>query len=249
MITTNGEIAVNTNINKLGYGTQDEKDKFLLDKFPHNKSFKSMNDIDKARYLTDHFNIYSKKTAENIIITCFTFYTAAVSNDEIKSNFFKSINFDIEKQASQYKKFNVIGANFWKLLEFIDVLPHKWSTIYRLARVDIEVLEQLKEKKLLTPTMTVKEILNHLTERTLPKPKQKNKEQASKKLKHLEVTFSEAITQDQIDDFCEQLQILQENKEVLTFSISEINVVEAEATEKIISNIDSANDSEMIKVA
>lgn len=68
------------------------------------------------------------------------------------------VGLDEVKNKSQIKKYKVIGANFEKLMNYIDVLPNRWSTVYKLANLSEAKLDSLVKANVLHPNVTASEI-------------------------------------------------------------------------------------------
>lgn len=123
----------------------------------------------QADILCEKFLMFSKKSAENILLTCWVVNEATerFKDNYLTEVFYKKIGIDAVKDNSQIKKYRVIGKEFAKLMKFVDVLPHRWSTIYRLARESEHKLIELRDSGVLNREATVRDLFPK-NERIIP---------------------------------------------------------------------------------
>ncbi len=108
-------------------------------------------------YYTEKISSLKANTVENIL-------NIGLIMKEAKSNLSK-IDFEkfIEKahyseKSSSVRKWTKIGEAYQRLSPIADQLPVVWSTIYKLSALPIEKFDRLERLKILSPTITAREI-------------------------------------------------------------------------------------------
>ena len=62
------------------------------------------------------------------------------------------------EKSSSVRKWEVIGHAYLRLKQISHKLPPYWSTIYKLASLDVDQLDTLDQQGILTKTLTVREL-------------------------------------------------------------------------------------------
>ena len=119
------------------------------------------NKDEQMNYIVEKYYDYSKKSIENKMICCLIVFSIS-RKEEMWTQFMSRVGLDEVKNKSQIKKYKVIGANFGKLMNYIDVLPNRWSTVYKIANLSNEQLDELVSKNVLHPNVTASELNYHI---------------------------------------------------------------------------------------
>lgn len=126
----------------------------------------SMPPEEQSVILASKFNCFSKKTSENILITCWI-YNEATQRNSISNTFHKDTGIDPVKHESQIKKYRVIGKHFHKLMDIVDFLPNHWSTIYKISTLDDDDIQLLINAGVLHKNATCESIFGKNKKNTI----------------------------------------------------------------------------------
>ncbi|MDP3857139.1 MAG: hypothetical protein Q8Q73_05160 [Stagnimonas sp.] len=105
----------------------------------------------RVENLAREFKGFAKKTAENVLGMAETVVTARTLEDAAYSAFCSQI--ELTEGSSMIRKLEVIGKKLDVLRKHVAVLPPSWTTIYSLARMDAEDIEEVAET-VLSPAVT-----------------------------------------------------------------------------------------------
>lgn len=75
------------------------------------------------------------------------------------------------KKSASVRKWICIGKAFMRLNPIADNLPPNWSTLYKLSSMSVDKFDLLERKKVLSPTVTAREIDEALSKKTSSKRK------------------------------------------------------------------------------
>jgi hypothetical protein len=173
---------------------------------------RSMTPEQLTQFLATKFLSFNKRNALNILLMCKIFYD--LKNRPIFKNFLQKIKVKDEQDSSQFKKYYVIGKNFDKLVNYVDMLPSTWSTIYKIAEYAEDRLTNMKSIGILHPTVTANEIDDYLA-RTL-KVSNKRKKDASR----IRISISETLSQTELEEVIGTLEEMK-SRHLIDFEIPE----------------------------
>jgi len=111
----------------------------------------------KLGLLVTTYRGFAKDTATSCIKMC----KLVVEADETLpkwalDRFCKQVKLD--RNSSTYRKIKKIGESADRLLQFADLLPHNWTTLYQLALKEPDELRRLAENGILHPAMTAADL-------------------------------------------------------------------------------------------
>ena len=173
---------------------------------------RSMTPEQQTQFLATKFLSFNKRNALNILLMCKIFFD--LKNRPIFKNFLQKIKVKDEQDSSQFKKYHVIGKNFDKLVNYVDVLPSTWSTIYKIAEYPEDRLTNMNSIGILHPTVTANEIDDYLA-RTV-KVSNKRKKDASR----IRISISETLSQTELEEVIGTLKEMK-SRHLIDFEIPE----------------------------
>jgi hypothetical protein len=107
--------------------------------------------------LVERFKLFSKQTAESILEQSHTVYR--VSREfglDYRTDFCQRVG--LSPEGSTHKKLVAIGKQYTRLHAHVDRLPNSWTTIYDLAKMDVDAFNKLIKGDVLSPYVTAKQI-------------------------------------------------------------------------------------------
>lgn len=191
------------------------------------KKFESIDE--RTTYAAHKFLSFNRNSVINILLMCKIYYEMK-QNEGMYKAFTSKIRINLENQSSQVRKYEVIGKNFDKLSQFAKVLPARWSTIYKLANVSQEMLQDLSDREFLHPNVTAEQI-----DVFLPKKMSSfvNTAAVRRLINRVEVRISKDLTEKQMNEVLATLEEMK-NQRLIDFEIP-----------VIIETIESANDDDV----
>jgi hypothetical protein len=195
--------------------------KILEDNFATPEFIKSMASHDQAKFFASKFLSFTNKNALNILLMGKVFYD--LKGRSIFDEFLNLIKVHKDEKSSQFRKYVVIGKNFDKLLNYIDVLPATWSTIYKISEYKSEDLDKMRNAGCLHPTVTANEIDSFVT-RTSKNNSKKKISDFSK----VEISIPTTLSRDEFDELVKILEDLK-SRQWINFDLPETMQVVAVA--------------------
>jgi hypothetical protein len=103
------------------------------------------------------YRTFAKQTAENIIKLAETLLEAdeKLSKTELRQ-FCAEVG--LEHDGSTYRKLMKIGKEVSRFEPFVERLPNNWTTVYKLAKLEKNVFDQVANDNRFSPMMTSSEI-------------------------------------------------------------------------------------------
>ena len=111
-----------------------------------------------------------KKSVEGILKYGLTMVDAKNTLKDLDYQKFLERTHYAEKSAS-VRKWICIGNAYLRLNSIADNLPPNWSTLYKLSSLSVEKFDLLEHRKVLSPTVTAREIDEALSTKTRSKLK------------------------------------------------------------------------------
>lgn len=110
-----------------------------------------------ADELAIQFGLFGKKTVENLIQMSRVVFEAKMQHSkDIFKEFCRLTG--INHQSSSCRKYIAIGEHSERLLDCVDRLPNSWTTLYAVCTLDEDKFDQLLQSKVLSSSMTAKEM-------------------------------------------------------------------------------------------
>jgi len=179
--------------------------------FGKQEVLKGLSVIERTDLMAEKYLELTKKSVENILLMSFIMYSAYGKYDYFE-RFLEKIKLTINTESSQFRKYCVIGQNFNKLSKFMNSLPCRWSTIYKIANLDESTLEKLVADGHLHSAVTAEQLLPYLPQ----KKKNVNCSVALNLINLVEVRLEKDLTQEQVNRVLGILEDLKEQR-LITF--------------------------------
>lgn len=112
-----------------------------------------LNGTSVASEMAAKYNGFARKTAESVLQMAKVVYDMKAQKD--KAEFEKFCNLIGFKSDSSYiRKFVQIGNKFDQLIGNASQLPSTWTTVYQIATLSNEAIDQFLEKGVINPTLS-----------------------------------------------------------------------------------------------
>ena len=119
-----------------------------------------MSDDDQAvlvEALVRRYQSFARGSAQNIIELAETVSTAMTDLvGQYRNEFFRQIK--LNPESSKVRKLKLIGDHSPRFVPYLEILPSNWTTLYELARLEVEDFKRIVDAGVLTPLATWKEI-------------------------------------------------------------------------------------------
>ncbi len=185
--------------------------------FGRMEDFKKLTKTEQTNLLAERYLTLNKRSVSSILLMSFIVFSIR-NKDEMFNEFAKKIRMTVDLNSSQFRKYCVIGGNFNKLAKFIDSLPCRWSTIYKIAKLEESTLKNLVDEGHLHTCTTAEEIDVHL-------PKKSNSVNKNSKLNsigtRIQIRVNEGLTNNQIHKIIDALDELKSER-LIEFDIPQI---------------------------
>jgi len=111
----------------------------------------------KYQTYVDNFRATRKKSSESILDLC---QIVAEAELVLERKDFKKFleGIDVKRRGSTFRKLRAIGEAVSRLKPHSSKLPTSWTTIYQIASLETSAFDRLVREKMLTPTLTAKQI-------------------------------------------------------------------------------------------
>jgi len=198
------------------------------------EDFKKLTETEQTNLLAERFLTLNKRSVSSILLMSFIVFSIR-NKDEMFNEFAKKIRMTVDLNSSQFRKYCVIGGNFNKLTKFIDSLPCRWSTIYKIAKLEESTLKNLVDEGHLHRSRTAEEIDAHLPKKR--KAINCNSSKLNSLTNKIQIQVIENLTADQIHKIIDTLDTLKSEK-LIEFDVPEIvHSVTASANDLNIGNL------------
>lgn len=117
--------------------------------------------VARVETLVCKYKSITKKTDEAILEQAKTVFQAEEDlAAKFKKQFYERIGLD--ENGSTVRKLKLVGREWTRFQPLIGRLPNTWTTLYALAKLDIEDFKRLDTEGVITPLMGASEIRNTL---------------------------------------------------------------------------------------
>lgn len=118
--------------------------------------------IQTAQNYADQFMSFKKHSAEGLLHMSKAVADAKSKHKEVLKTFCKMT--ELDPASSTFRKYNAIGQNFDRLMEYVEKLPNNWTTLYKVASLTPSDFQKLVDSNQLTPNIkasTIREVLGN----------------------------------------------------------------------------------------
>lgn len=118
--------------------------------------------IQTAQNFANQFMSFKKQSAEGLLQMSKAVSDVKSKHKDALKKF--CILTELDPSSSTFRKYNAIGQNFDRLMEYVEKLPNNWTTLYKVASLSPTEFQKLVDSNMLNPGIkaaTIREVLGN----------------------------------------------------------------------------------------